>query len=338
MALLTVRHKTTYRYRRPVELGEHRLMLRPRASHDLNLHEMTLDIRPAPSSLRWVHDVFGNSVALAQFEGTTTELCFDSTLTLDHLPDSGPVFEMDEAARRFPFTYDSDDLPDLASAMAFQYPDEGRRLRKWARQFLHPGAGTTDSLVLLATMTRSVREQFRYLRREEMGVQDPIETLLRGSGSCRDFAVLMIEAVRTLGLAARFVSGYLYLPARQKDGLVGGGATHAWLQVYLPGAGWVEFDPTNGIVGNRNLIRIAVARDPRQAIPLSGTYEGTREDSLGMQVEVAVTGEDSAVAPEGSVSDGHSNRLRPEAGGSARDLDAADAQRPPVARRRPRYA
>ncbi len=337
MALLKVRHKTTYRYARPVELGEHRLMFRPRASHDLHLHRMTLDIRPRPISLRWVHDVFGNSVAFARFEGLTKELCFDSTLKLDHLPEAGPVFEMDEAARRYPFAYDGEDLPDLAPSMALQYPDEGGRIRKWARQFLHPAPGRTDSFVLLATMTSSVREQFRYIRREEMGVQDPIETLLRGSGSCRDFAVLMMEGVRTLGLAARFVSGYLYVPSRER-GTVGGGATHAWVQVYLPGAGWVEFDPTNGIVGNRDLIRIAVARHPRQAIPLSGTYEGTREDSLGMKVEVAVTAEDTAAATERSVSHGHPDRLRPDGGGAARDLDAADAERASVARQRPSYA
>ena len=129
-------------------------------------------------------------------------------------------------------------------------------------------------------------ESFTYVAREETGTQDPVETLRLGSGSCRDFAVLMMEAVRSLGLAARFVSGYLYVPDDDGGGRVGGGATHAWLQVYLPGAGWVEFDPTNGIVGNRDLIRVAVVRDPRQAVPLSGTWTGFPSDLLGMTVEV----------------------------------------------------
>ncbi len=337
MPVLKVRHKTTYRYVRPVELGEHRLMFRPRASHDLHLRKMKLEIRPEPVSLRWVHDVFGNSVALARFEGMTRELCFDSTLRLEHLPDSGPVFEIDEAARRYPFAYDDEDAPDLVPAIALQYPDEGGRMAKWARRFLHPGTGTTDSFAMLAAMTRFVHSQFDYIRREEMGVQDPIETLLKGSGSCRDFAVFMMEAVRTLGLAARFVSGYLYSPSSKKDGLVGGGATHAWVQVYLPGAGWIEFDPTNGIVGNRNLIRIAVARHPRQAIPLSGTYEGSREDSLGMKVEVAVTGEDPGAA-EGSLHDANPGRLRDRDRGAAGDLDAADAERASLPRPRSAYA
>ena len=147
---------------------------------------------------------------------------------------------------------------------------------------------------LLTTITHAIRARFTYVAREEMGVQDPIRTLRLGSGSCRDFAVLMIEAVRALGFAARFVSGYLYVPQRSTpispgQSRVGGGATHAWLRVYVPGAGWVEMDPTNGIVGNRDLIRVAVARDHRQAVPLHGTWTGFPSDSLGMTVEVSVT-------------------------------------------------
>jgi transglutaminase-like putative cysteine protease len=121
-----------------------------------------------------------------------------------------------------------------------------------------------------------------------------------GRGSCRDFALLMMEAVRSLGLAARFVSGYLYVPSRDGPEHIGGGSTHAWCQVYLPGAGWVEFDPTNGIIGNRDLIRVAVARDPSQAIPLSGTYAGSPEDELGMKVQVNVVCEDAAMDSMGA--------------------------------------
>ena len=130
-----------------------------------------------------------------------------------------------------------------------------------------------------------------------MGTQDPIETLKLGSGSCRDFAVLMIEAVRSLGLAARFVSGYLYVPENGSGGRVGGGATHAWLEVYIPGAGWIEYDPTNGVVGNRDLIRVAVVRDARQAVPLSGTWTGFPSDFLGMDVTVSVTSEQTSEEP-----------------------------------------
>ena len=138
------------------------------------------------------------------------------------------------------------------------------------------------------TLTHGIKEGFTYTRRAEHGTQEPVVTVRIGRGSCRDFALLMIEAVRSLGLAARFVSGYLHVPSRDGPEYAGGGSTHAWCQVYLPGAGWVEFDPTNGIIGNRDLIRVAVARDPRQAVPLSGTYVGNSEDELGMKVEVSV--------------------------------------------------
>ena len=135
-------------------------------------------------------------------------------------------------------------------------------------------------------MTSGIREQFVYSRRSEKGVQTPEETLRHGRGSCRDCAVLMMEAARSLGLAARVVSGYIFTP--NHSGLAGGGATHAWMQAYLPGAGWIDFDPTNSIIGNRNLIRVAVAWAPEQVLPLWGTYEGSPGAFLGMDVTVTV--------------------------------------------------
>ena len=144
------------------------------------------------------------------------------------------------------------------------------------------------------TLTSAIKEGFTYTRRSEHGTQDPVGTVRMGRGSCRDFALLMMEAVRVarargairVGLPLRAVADLFGDGGGQH---VGGGSTHAWCQVYLPGAGWVEFDPTNGIIGNRDLIRVAVARDPSQAIPLSGTYAGNPDDELGMKVEVHVT-------------------------------------------------
>lgn len=144
---------------------------------------------------------------------------------------------------------------------------------------------------MLRTMTLGIKERFIYAARVEMGVQTPAETLQLGTDTCRDFAFLLMEAVRSLGLAARFVSGYIYSPALD-GGNVGGGTTHAWVQVYLPGSGWLEYDPTNGIIGNRDLIRVAVARDPSQAQPLSGVWTGAPGDFLGMDVDVSVTSGD----------------------------------------------
>jgi len=296
MPVLAIRHATTYLYANPVALGEHRMMFRPRDSHDLILLDSSLKIAPEPTELRWIHDVFGNSVALAKFSGRTKRLHFESVLTLEHFPTVGTNFSVDDSAAEYPFAYNEEETPDLLPSIERQYPDTERRLDGWARQFLDAD-GSVEPTAMLGAMKHAISREFTYIRREKMGVQEPQETLALRTGSCRDFAVLMMEAVRSLCLAARFVSGYLYVPSSDREGHVGGGATHAWVQVYLPGAGWIEFDPTNGIVGNRNLIRVAVTRHPRQAVPLSGTWIGFPDDGLGMTVEVSVT---DAAASQGS--------------------------------------
>lgn len=299
MTVLAVRHVTTYRYRQPVALGEHRMMLRPREGHDQRLLETRLDIAPEPAELRWVHDVFGNSVAVARFAGRARELRFESSFRLDHRPLNALDFGLEDYARTYPFSYGVEEIPDLARSVERHYPDPDREVDRWARRFLRRD-GPTGTIELLTAMTHAVKRELGYIPRHERGIQEPARTLRLGSGTCRDFAVLMIEAARSLGLAARFVSGYLHSPARdgRGGGHAGGGSTHAWVRVYLPGAGWVEFDPTNGILGNRDLIRVAVARDPRQALPLHGTWTGFPSDSLGMEVEVSVASVDEP-APVG---------------------------------------
>ena len=285
MRLLTVRHVTTYSYSEPVRFGEHRMMFRPRASHDLRLLRLQLDIRPQPLELRWLHDFFDNSVAIATFDTAAAELRFDSTVTLEHIETPLPDYVLEAGARNFPFVYSDDERPDLTDALARHYPDD---LSSWTARFLPDGRNTTMGLLL--AMTRGIKDECRYLPRVEKGVQSPGETLRLRSGSCRDFAVLMMEAVRSLGVAARFVSGYIFVPDAAR-GVVGGGATHAWMQAYLPGAGWVDFDPTNDIVGNRNLIRVAVAWDQRNALPLWGTFVGPPSCVHGMDVSVSVNEE-----------------------------------------------
>jgi transglutaminase-like putative cysteine protease len=286
MPLLTVRHITVYRYSEPVTFGEHRMMFRPRESHDLRLLESSLEITPHPSRLRWLHDAFDNSVAVATFAARTTELRFDSSVTLEHLETAPPEYPLEESAKTYPFFYSAEELRDLARARINQHPSE--RLSAWARQFIEP-LGSTGTMDLLRSMTQKIRHEFRYVRRTEKGVQSPGETLENGCGSCRDFAVLMIEATRSLGLAARFVSGYIFVPDLDSGKTKGAGSTHAWMQAYLPGAGWIDFDPTNSIVGNRNLIRVAVAWDQGQALPLWGTYSGSASSFIGMDVSVSVT-------------------------------------------------
>ncbi len=292
MTILHVRHRTTYRYRNPVQFGEHRLMSRPRDSHDLRLIDTSLSIEPAPSAVRWLHDVFGNSIALVSFSQPGTQLVFESGFRAEHFPAPLQAIELEPYATSFPFSYSAEDAIDLGRTKERHYSDPEHLIDGWARAQLEqvPGAST---LGVLTAMTGAIKAQFRYVAREAVGVQSPLETLSLGSGSCRDFAVFMMEAVRSVGLAARFVSGYLYDERLigAGSGLVGLGATHAWLQVYLPGAGWVEFDPTNALVGGRNLIRVAVARDASQAAPLVGSFTGLPDDPLGMQVEVEVTTE-----------------------------------------------
>lgn len=290
MTIFAVRHRTEYRYRKPVRPGEHRLLFRPRDSYDQRLIEASLKITPEPDAICWSHDVFGNCVAHINFAARARELVFDTTIRVDHTPDATPDFRIDKAALSYPFSYDGGELPDLASTISRQFGDDGGEVESWARQFAS-GSSDVQTAQLLMTLCYAIREGFTYQRRSEHGTQPPLITLRSRRGSCRDFALLMMEAVRALGFAARFVTGYIYVASRDGQPRLGGGSTHAWCQVYLPGAGWVEFDPTNGIVGNHDLIRVAVARDPSQAIPLSGTYYGKASDDLGMSVQVNVTSE-----------------------------------------------
>jgi transglutaminase-like putative cysteine protease len=298
MPLLTIHHKTVYRYNRPVAFGEHRIMLRPRDGHDLRVLSSTLEISPEPMSLRWIHDVFGNSVAIATFDERAETLSFTSTATVEHNPAEEFALTPDDAAYFYPFLYDREEVPDLHQFITPQYGDPNGELSAWARQFLDPG-GPTPTFDILSGMTHGIRKAFTYRKRHEHGTQHPLDTLQTGSGTCRDYAMFMIEALRRLGIAARFVSGYLFIPGDSAHGYVGGGSTHAWVQVYLPSAGWIEFDPTNGIVGTRDLIRVAVARDPRQAIPLHGCYLGSADAYLGMEIGINVVSvsDDETEAP-----------------------------------------
>jgi transglutaminase-like putative cysteine protease len=296
MPVLTIHHKTIYRYAHPVAFGEHRIMLRPRDGHDLRVLSGSLKIVPEPMSLRWIHDVFGNSVAIATFDERAETLSFVSTATVEHNPAEEFALTPDDPAYFYPFLYDDEEFPDLVQFITPQYSDPNGELSAWARNFLD-AEGPTPTFNILSSMTHSIREMFIYRRRHEQGTQHPLDSLQTRSGTCRDYALFMIEALRRLGIAARFVSGYLAIPSDRAHRYAGGGSTHAWVQVYLPSAGWIEFDPTNGIVGNRDLIRVAVARDPRQAIPLHGTYLGSADAFVGMEIGIRVVcaGEEAKV-------------------------------------------
>jgi transglutaminase-like putative cysteine protease len=273
-------------------------MFRPRDSFDQTLLSSHLAIYPKPEYVRWIHDVFGNCVARVGFTGFARELRFETNIRLEHTQQVAIDLQINEEALTYPFAYDTDEAFDLERTIHRHYPDLGDEVGKWTRQFVRIGR-QTETGHLLMTLCYAINEGFIYARRLEHGTQTPLETLQRRRGTCRDFALLMMEAARSLGLAARFVTGYIYVPDRDGSTVLGGGSTHAWCQIYLPGAGWVEFDPTNGIVGNRDLIRVGVARDPKQAVPPSGSYDGDASDFDDMSVQVNVTTGDASTKLHG---------------------------------------
>jgi transglutaminase-like putative cysteine protease len=284
MPLVDLSHVTTYRYSQPASFGEHRLMVRPRESHDQYLVSAELKITPEPEDIRWLHDVFGNSVAIARFGRRADELRIESKARVDHRPTENDDVHIEDYARQFPFTYSSEDMPDLLRSIERQHLDPNRKIDRWVQRFLGQ-SGRPATLDILTQMTAAIRAEFTYVPRQQKGTQTPLETLERGTGTCRDYAMFMIEAVRALGFAARFVSGYIYNPSGKRR-RIGGGNTHAWVRVYLPGSGWIEFDPTNGIIGTSGLIRVAVARDIYQAVPISGAWTGAPGSFLSLDVTV----------------------------------------------------
>jgi transglutaminase-like putative cysteine protease len=290
MTVFSVKHITHYSYKRPVTFGQHRVLFRPRDSFDQRLLDATLTIDPEPAQIRWIHDVFGNCIALVDIGRPADQLRFETSIRLDHTPQVPLDLEIDRKALTYPFSYDAEEMPDLSCTITRHYDDPGDAVAHWAHQFVGTSSSGQTGRVLM-TLCYAIHESFVYARRFEHGTQAPIQTLMQRQGTCRDFALLMMEAARSLGLAARFVTGYIYVPDRNGSTTLGGGSTHAWCQVYLPGAGWVEFDPTNGIVGNHDLIRVGVARDPRQAVPLWGSYDGAADDFDDLIVQVNVTTE-----------------------------------------------
>jgi len=290
MTVLKVRHTTIYRYSHPVVLGDHRLMVRPRDSHDLRLIATNLTFSP-PASVRWLYDVFGNSVAVASFAEPSAELRIASSIELETYAVERPPFQISPNALSYPFIYSADDRIDLGRMLERQYPDPKDRLGSWARGFVR--SSPTDTLALLADLNSGVAAQISYQSRGAEGTQTPVETLNRGWGSCRDLAVLLIEAARCLGFGARIVTGYLYRPSADgaSAGAIGAGTTHAWADIYLPGSGWIAYDPTNGTIGGMDLMRVAVTRDIHQAVPISGSFLGASGSYFGMTVDVSVESE-----------------------------------------------
>jgi transglutaminase-like putative cysteine protease len=285
MPVLTITHRTEYRYASAVAPGPHRLMLRPRETRELRLLSFELIVQPA-ATVTWAHDVAGNSIATASFSGLTDTLSVESRMTVDLDAQAWPVFDIAASAQQYPFRYTDEDWIDLGALARPQYVDVAGRLSDWVEGFVM--ARPTDTLSLLQDVASGVSNRISYQSREVEGTQGPLETLDRGWGSCRDIAVLFAEAVRTLGFGARIVSGYLFDASRDLVGSAGAGSTHAWVEVFVPGAGWISFDPTNRSMGSANLIPVAAARHITQVAPVTGSFHGRAGDLLGMNVQVVV--------------------------------------------------
>jgi transglutaminase-like putative cysteine protease len=285
--VLSVEHTTIYRYRQPVRFGMHRLLLRPRDGHDVRLLNTQLEISPA-HAVRWSYDVMGNSVASVSFSEPGSELRFVSRLAIKRYGARSPRGSIEEHAASYPFLYSMQDRIDLGRMLDQHYPDPGDQIGIWARSFVL--GRSTDTLALLGDLNAGVRAQIGYQTRDEEGTQTPVQTLRRGWGTCRDLAVLLAEAARSLGFGARLVTGYLYSPPEETPDLAPRGAetTHAWTEIFVPGPGWIAFDPTNGTIGGPDLIRVAAARDIHQIVPIAGSFQGAAEDFLGMEVAVIV--------------------------------------------------
>ncbi len=288
---IEIHHRTAYRYGQPLEFGPHKLILRPRESRNLRL--LTHDLKLTPTAVvTWAHDVFGNAVATATFQEPSEILVIESfaELTLD--VDQWPVFDIAASAASYPFPLTDDEMVDLGALRLQGYLDSDGHLREWARGFV--SAGQTDTLTLLKDLCAGVAARVAYETREDEGTQSPTETLRRNRGSCRDLAVLFVDAVRSLGFGARIASGYLFDPDHDAVGSDGAGSTHAWAEVYVPGAGWIVFDPTNRSVGGFNLIPVAVARHIGQTTPISGSFVGHPDAFEGMDVRVRVACSDQS--------------------------------------------
>lgn len=280
MKIYRIRHNTWYGFNGSVSLQPHRLRLRPREDHDQRIQSSRLDIRPVPQEIRWYRDVENNSVAVAGFDTPCDQLEIISEVEVQQYDQEPLDFLVESYAVDYPFGYRDDDFEVLRPFLKKGPASES--LKAWIDTLWQAGE-RIQSYALLDRFCTAINRRFGYRVREEPGVQPAEETLDRGSGSCRDFANLYMAAVRHLGFAARFVSGYVFVP----PGPESFGSTHAWVEVYIPGAGWKGFDPTGGTVVGVNHIPVAVARNPESVTPVEGAFVGPQ--GARMTVGVWVT-------------------------------------------------
>ncbi|TCV79284.1 transglutaminase family protein [Sulfurirhabdus autotrophica] len=280
MQRLRIKHQTEYLFPSQVTLNQHRLLLRPREGHDVRIESSKLEITPA-HNIKWHRDVFDNSLAVVNFAARSDKLVIASEVVIQHFEQAPFDFLVEDYAVNYPFMYAVGEQIDLAAFQRLVFFNDQQIINNWLLQF---GLYGMETFGLLVKLNQAICNQFSYQVREEPGVQPPAQTIAQRSGSCRDYATLFIEACRCLGLASRFVSGYLHAPATE----AGNATTHAWAEIYLPGTGWKGFDPTAGVVTGNQHIAVAVARDPEAIPPVSGSFIGLGAAMPIMRVNVQV--------------------------------------------------
>ena len=280
MKRIRITHKTEYYYHTPVTFGPHQALLRPREGHDVHIESSLLKVEPE-ADVRWLRDIYGNSITVLTFAEPARKMSLFSEVNVDHYDDNPLDFVIAPSARSYPFQYAPNEQVELIPYRLPSYPYDGPGVQSWLSDLYSPSQ-VISTFELLSKLNTRIYESFKYARREEAGVQLPCQTIALGAGSCRDYAVLMMEAARHWGFGARFVTGYIMMGEGQH------GATHAWTEIYIPGAGWRGFDPTNNKFASSEHVSVAVAREHEKASPLSGTWEGPADAFDRMEVSVQV--------------------------------------------------
>lgn len=282
MKKIRITHTTEYFYNQPVTFGSHRALMRPREGHDVHIESGRLQIEPK-ATVRWLRDLNANSVAIVTFNEPAEKLRIFSEVNVDLYDELLIECHIDPRARSFPFQYSASEQLGLIPYRLPSYPHDGASLQAWLSDLYQPGQ-LIDTLELLNKLNTRIYESLKYQRREDPGVQLPSQTIAKGAGSCRDYAVLMMEAARCWGFGAQFVTGYVQMGEGQH------GATHAWTEIYIPGAGWQGYDPTNNKLAGDEHISVAVAPSHQEASPFSGSWKGPANAFDRMEVSVQVVG------------------------------------------------